>query len=120
MTRIGPVTICGQVFDLARGERPKTVKPQPQHMQHPATLGEANEAIAITMGIPVMESFAVLAREGTDIYDRPIAVEADLESEMQVIGNLAVVEALLLLLAQAMQERDAARAALQKGAGVSP
>jgi len=92
MTRIASLVIAEQSFDLAAGSRSDVhVRPE-----------------------------AILARVGTDIYDRPVAVEVDLEAELRVIGNIAMVEALLLLLAQAMQERDAARAALQKGAGINP
>jgi hypothetical protein len=43
-----------------------------------------------------------------------MAVEVDLESELQAIGNIAFVEALLLQLAATLQERDAARAAAQR------
>lgn len=46
------------------------------------------------------EPRAVLAREGLDLYGRPMAVEVDLESELAAMGNVAVVEALLLLLAR--------------------
>lgn len=90
MTRISSLVIAEQSFDLAVGSRGEGAKVEPA---------------------------AILARVGTDIYDRPVAVEVDLESEMQAIGNLAMVEALLLLLAQAIQDRDAVKAALQKGAG---
>jgi hypothetical protein len=90
MRKVATVTLCEQSFDLALGSK-----------QHP-------HAGAMPR--------AALAREGEDLHGRPVALEVDLESELQTIGNVAFVEALLLLLAIAYQERDAARAALQKGA----
>lgn len=88
MRKVATVTLAGQVFDLALG--PRGVEPD------------------------VAGQRGVLAREGEDLYGRPVALEIDLESELQAIGNVAFVEALLLLLATTLQERDAARVALQK------
>lgn len=89
MKKVATVTICGQTFDLAMGFQ-----------------------------TPTAERFAgnraALAREGVDLYERPVALEADLESELSCIGNVAFVEALLLLLATTIQERDAALAAARR------
>lgn len=88
MRKVSTVALCGQVFDLAMGPHP------------------ANREVA--------GHRAALAREGEDLYERPMAVEIDLESELAAIGNVAFVEALLLLLATTIQERDAALAAARR------
>ena len=88
MRKVATVTIGGQIFDLALGSK-----------QHP-------HAGAMPR--------AALAREGEDLYGRPVALEIDLESELAAIGNVAFTEAVLLLLATTIQERDAALAAARR------
>lgn len=73
MRKVATIRLLDQDFDLALGERQNP---------HAGPL-----------------SHAVLAREGLDLYDRPVALEVDLESELAAMGNVAMVEALLLLLA---------------------
>lgn len=80
MRKVATLTIGGQVFDLALG--PRGIAPD----------------IAGERG--------VLAREGLDLYDRPVALEVDLESELAAMGNVAMVEALLLLLAHEKLNRE--------------
>ena len=81
MRKVASLAICGQSFDLALGERSQN--------PHVGPL-----------------SHAVLAREGLDLYDRPVALEVDLESELAAMGNVAMVEALLLLLAHEKLNRE--------------
>lgn len=88
MRKVATVTLSGQVFDLALGGRG----------EHPDIAGQR----------------AALAREGEDLYGRPVALEVDLESELKAIGNIAFAEALLLLLATTIQERDAALTAARR------
>lgn len=88
MRKVAIVTIAGQSFDLALGPRG----------EQPDVAGQR----------------AALAREGEDLYGRPVALEVDLESELQAIGNIAFTEALLLLLATTIQERDAALTAARR------
>lgn len=94
MRRIAAVTICGEVFDLALGSR----------------LADVTQEMAARGG----HVRAAIAREGVDLYGRPVALEVDLESELAAVGNVAFVESLLLLLATTMQERDAALAAARR------
>lgn len=92
MRKVATVAIAGQTFDLAVGSG-------------------SNDAL---YEMAARGGRAALAREGEDLYGRPMAVEADLESELQAIGDVAFVEALLLLLATSLQERDAALAAARR------
>lgn len=80
MRKVATLAIRGQSFDLALGER---------NHPHAGPMGHA-----------------VLAREGLDLYDRPVALEVDLESELAAMGNIAMVEALLLLLAHEKLNRE--------------
>lgn len=82
-------------------------------MRKVATITFSGQVFDLAAGsVPVPR--AALAREGEDLYGRPVALEVDLESELQAIGNIAFTEALLLLLATTILERDAALTAARR------
>lgn len=82
-------------------------------MRKVATVTISGQVFDLAMGsVPIPR--AALAREGEDLYERPVALEVDLESELAAIGKIAFAEALLLLLATTIQERDAALAAARR------
>ena len=86
MRKVAMLTICGQSFDLALGEKRKRSAVDPDRVAD--------------------QPHAVLAREGLDLYGRPVALEVDLESELDAMGKFAMVEALLLLLAHEKLNRE--------------